>query len=71
MHSPEYIKLKNTASYPSEVVIGLFSTSENNPKMALSIFSDLDTPLWRIEVFLISIYKKWILTKFLETNCEK
>jgi len=39
--------------------------------MALSIFSDLDTPLWRIEVFLISIYKKWILTKFLQTNCEK
>ncbi len=39
-------------------MIGLFSSSENNPKMALSIFSDLDTPLWRIEVFLISIYKK-------------
>lgn len=52
-------------------MIGLFSSSENNPKMALSIFSDLDTPLWRIEVFLISIYKKLILTKFLQTNCEK
>jgi len=39
--------------------------------MALSIFSDLDTPLWRIDVFLISIYKKLILTKFLQTNCEK
>ena len=39
-------------------MIGLFSTPENNPKMALSIFSDLDTPLWCIEVFLISIYKK-------------
>lgn len=44
-----------------KAIFGLFSDVENNP---------ITTSLGYEAVFL-SIYKKWILTKFLQTNCEK